>query len=290
MDISRALGQGPEAIQSLITEYIFERDILEHCKALRMSKVVLALDAGELTVPNFQNGTVYYLIFEKADGDLRQEFLNNLNHKKWRNAFKAIHHVSVGAAQLQRARIAHQDIKPSNVLCFSEESKLSDLGRVTDEGGRSPFLGAQFTGDPRYEPIEGNFGVHGNDFIDRYHTDIYMVGSLAYQLVTGIQMPAKMMEEARLLTPHVFSMSYIEALPILISAFNTIIDRFHKKCEKDFGEKIAVNLKTVVFEMCHPDKEKRGAPGAKRTAQRLSFERYVGKFNTLATQAQIARL
>lgn len=292
MDFSRALAQGIQAVQQLTNEYLFEREILDQCKSLKMTKIVTPLDAGELSVPNFSAplNTVYYLIFEKADGDLRQQFLNDLNHDSWVNVFRALHHVAVGAGQLHRARIAHQDIKPSNVLCFNEDSKLSDLGRVTDANGRSPFLSQKFTGDPTYEPIEGNFGMYGTDFSDRFHTDIYMVGSLAYQLITGVQISAKIIEESRLITPHILSMSYNDALPVLISTFNTMLERYHEKCSGHFDEKMAEDLRTIVFEMCHPDKSKRGAPNKSRTVHRLSFDRYIGKFATLAKRAQVAGL
>ncbi len=43
---------------------------------------------------------------------------------------RMLHHVAVGLQQLHGVGIAHQDLKPSNVLVFSDFiSKLADLGR-----------------------------------------------------------------------------------------------------------------------------------------------------------------
>jgi hypothetical protein len=51
-----------DQLKNLTTSYAFERDILLHCKDARLRKVVVALDHGQVQVPNFDppNGLVFY--------------------------------------------------------------------------------------------------------------------------------------------------------------------------------------------------------------------------------------
>src|SRR5262245_19006301 len=60
-------------IKDLTSAYQYERTILEICREARLSKVVVAIDPGDVQVPGFDgvNGRVFYLIFELADGDIR---------------------------------------------------------------------------------------------------------------------------------------------------------------------------------------------------------------------------
>lgn len=65
-----------EALNALTTAYLYERDLLVYCKEKRLRKVVVAIEHGEVQVPDYDpmNGRVFYLIFHLADGDMRQQF------------------------------------------------------------------------------------------------------------------------------------------------------------------------------------------------------------------------
>jgi len=292
MDITKAVAGGIREIQNLANQYVFEQDILYYCKKRKMTKVVTPLDAGEIQVPNFKPplNTVYYVIFEKADGDLRQEHFD-VPQKSWLSAFKALHHVSIGAHQLHQAGIAHQDIKPSNVLRFKgSESKISDLGRVTDASGKSPFNAMDFTGDRSYAPPEIEFGFTPGEFVDRYYADIYMLGSLAYHLVCDAQMAYVLYDETKKINPIIRTQSYQDALPFMHTAFSTILQRYQRDCTSMFGHEIAKQLRAIVAEMCNPDISKRGAPNRTNKALQLSMNRYVGKFATLVRTAIVKNI
>lgn len=60
------------ALQSLVGAYNFERNLLYDCKKKRMDRVVVALEDGNVKVDTGIFGTVFYLIFEAADGDIRR--------------------------------------------------------------------------------------------------------------------------------------------------------------------------------------------------------------------------
>ena len=96
-----------------------------------MDRVVRALDSGSITVdPSIPFTNVPYLIFEAADADIRLHLdTSSASTIAWR--LRALHHIATGLKQLHGADIAHQDIKPSNILVFVLES-LSTVSKVAD--------------------------------------------------------------------------------------------------------------------------------------------------------------
>lgn len=288
MDLSGVISD-LKKLQETVNEYLFEQDILNKCKDKKMSRVVTPLDAGTIIVPTFPDplNTVYYVIFEKADGTLRDHHLE-APQKRWLPAFTALHHVAVGIEQLHSAGIAHQDIKPSNVLAFKNtQFKVSDLGRVVDKDGKSPFRTVPFPGDPAYKPTEMFFGVISLEFIVRRSCDMYMVGSLIYHIVEDIPINASVINEACLLDANIMQKPYSEALPFLLTGFNTILRRYKEHCVDLFGDKIGELLADIVYEMCHPDSAKRGAHNFVRKTNLYSMRRYVGKLSNMVRLAKI---
>lgn len=292
MDLTSAISGGIRELQKLINSFVFEQDILFFCKDRKMSRVVTPLDAGTIVVANHPPpiNEVYYVIFECADGDLRQQYIepNTIN---WKDAFKALHHTALGTLQLHQAGIAHQDIKPSNILCFDKKiSKISDLGRVTDDKGKSPFSGMAFTGDRSYAPIEERYGFVPKEFRERFYADIHMVGSLAYHLVSGIQITPVLLKEAQLIVPNILSMSYFDALPFFQTSYNKVISDFHKECSALFPINVANQLQNIVFEMCNPNIKERACLSDNQKISKITINRYVGKFATLNRAAMTSGL
>src|SRR6185437_7605631 len=113
----------------------FERDILQKCADRRMDRVVRAIGDGNVrTTATSGGGVVQYLIFELADRDVRLQLsLSSKVDLAWK--LRSLHHIATGLMQLHSAGIAHQDLKPSNVLVFEgKTSKVSDLGRAAYQG------------------------------------------------------------------------------------------------------------------------------------------------------------
>lgn len=119
-DFSEAFEPGKDVISELrrlTSAYEHERDILEHCKNRRLSGVVLAITHGYVHIAGMSRseGTVYYLIFELADSDMRRQVdLSKRLDPIW--SLKVLDDVCLGLWQVHREAIAHQDLKPSNVL------------------------------------------------------------------------------------------------------------------------------------------------------------------------------
>jgi len=146
----------PRALEDLLKAFNFERTLLAQCKDKRLRRIVMALEDGTVQVPgNLEDfGKVPYLIFELAEGDIRKEV------GKWQTfdvawALRSLHQSAVGLEELHLAGIAHQDLKPSNVLVFPVEgTKVSDLGRASQMGASSPNDGFAIPGDRGYAPPE----------------------------------------------------------------------------------------------------------------------------------------
>ena len=127
MDYTKALKSSDpaRALQIMTAAYNFERDILEKCKSRNLSRIVRVLDFGTLPPQDGDaSNVVEYLIFELAKHDIRsfvgweQDF-----DTAW--ALRTMHQATAALQQLHSVEIAHQDVKPSNVLIF--ENNLSNL-------------------------------------------------------------------------------------------------------------------------------------------------------------------
>ena len=173
----------PRILEEMASAYNFERDLLTKCKGARLRRVVTPLADGSIEVPgNFGlYGKVSYLVFELATGDIRNEVA------KWQKfdiawALRSLHHSSTGLSELHSVGIAHQDLKPSNILVFPiDGSKVTDLGRSSHVNTPFQINGAPIPGDIGYAPPEQWYGWHHvQDFSYRYVADLYLLGSLVF--------------------------------------------------------------------------------------------------------------
>ena len=93
--------------------------------------------------------------------------------------FRSLHNTAVGLQQLHKNGIAHQDLKPSNVLVFDKVSKISDLGRASTQEISFRYDNLIIPGDRNYAPIEQLYNYHFcNDFEEKFAADLYLLGSL----------------------------------------------------------------------------------------------------------------
>lgn len=183
---------------------------------------------------------------------------------------------------MHTADIAHQDIKPSNILKFNNgDSKISDLGRVIDNLGMSPFNKYYFAGDQTYAPLEVKYRLPFSDFYDYKLIDINGVGSLIYQTLTGVSLTTALVNETSLIVPNIMRFDYHDALPFHCTAFFTLMYRIQQECEQKFDVEVATQIVSIISEMCHPDMSKRGSPKRVSKNQRVQFRRYSSKLNTL---------
>lgn len=145
-------SQMPEAMAQILNTYNYEKEVLSLCNNKNLSKVSRLLEAGEENIPGFLIANVYYMIFEKGEGDVRSH-LNFTASVDIAWKLRSLHNIATGLKQLHSIDISHQDLKPSNIFIFDKvTSKIGDLGRSLCQSIKAPHSHLNFSGDQRYAP------------------------------------------------------------------------------------------------------------------------------------------
>lgn len=290
LDYSRAFRSSdvPRALQTMTEAFNYECRVLDKCGAARMSRIVRALGRGDIHLPGAPV-PVSYLLFEHADGDVRAHLDAAASFDvAW--ALRCIHHVAVGLNQLHGNRIAHQDLKPSNVLIFERDSsKIGDLGRADYQGHTAPWEHLDFAGDPVYAPPEQRYGHVEPDWNARRQAcDVYHLGSFALFLFTGMSTtPAILSKLDPAQRPERWRGGFPAVLPFVRDAFDLVATEF----ESYVSGSLASDLVATYRELSDPDPAVRGHPKARVThGNPYSLERYVSRFNLLAQRAEAGML
>jgi serine/threonine protein kinase len=289
LDYSRALAADdiPEALARANNEYLHERDLLRRCEEQRLSRIVRALGDGRARVDGVEGiPTVDYLIFELADDDIRGFIDEPANAATASWGLRVLHQVAVGLNQLHTHRMAHQDLKPSNVLVFDPTLlKIGDLGRASYRGG-SPFDEHGVAGDLSYAPLELLYGDRPSDWNARCQAcDMYLLGSLALFLYTRVSMTAAVLSKLdRDLRPKFWGAPYNEVLPFVRDAFSDVLETFAAGLPEALREPLVRHVR----ELCDPDPSMRGHPRAiAGTGSSYSLVRHIAAFDLLAQRAEM---
>jgi len=283
------VGNTAFVLETMTRDYVFESQILERCAASRMDRIVRALATGEVVVAEAADvKNVSYLIFELADGDVRNALDAHRAAVDYAWAFRTLHHAATGLVQLHTQNVAHQDVKPSNVLTFGPTlSKLGDLGRASSRSTAGPHDEAPCAGDPQYAPPELLYGQVSPDWRARRQAcDMYLLGSLAMFLfseTTATSAILTFLDEQQ--HYDVWQEHYSVVLPYVRVAFDRAMDVL----EVSLPPKIANVLMPIIRQLCDPDPELRGHPNtrAMRHGNPYSLERYRTEFDLLARRAEI---
>lgn len=283
-----------EELNRLTAEYIFERDLLSICEAAKLSRVIRILGYGETNVDAslpFNIGRVAYIIFEMASGDVRKHIaFAKAVDLAWN--LRILHQVTVGIQQLHSRGIAHQDLKPSNVLLTGDaESKLGDLGRAVATGRASPHDNALIPGDIHYAPPEFFYGFDADSWVNKRDAcDVYLVGSMATFLVAGASMTSMMFQRLqktywpRILDGGKWQGTFEAVLPHLTDAFARAVDDISPIVPEELGDLMI----RCIRQMCNPDPRRRGDPSARSSVGNpVGIDRYVSNFDRLAKLATI---
>lgn len=294
LDYGRAFSGGANTVdilKALTDGYVFERDLLKHCGASRMSRVVVSLADGETQVEGCQIPNVSYIIFELAECDIRAE-LDSQTSGQVEAKLRSLHHVATGLMQLHSKMIAHQDLKPSNVLVFTEGgandrvSKVGDLGRATDASRPAPHDEYPIAGDQSYAPPEQLYGATPTEFYARrFACDLYHLGSLAAFMFAGASINSLLaMELHPMHFPRNWAGTYIDVLPYVRDAFGRALARI----EESLPSSVSDELIQVISYLCDPDPDKRGHPSVRRISENpYALNRTVTTFDLLARRAAV---
>jgi len=286
-DLRLAMRSDPErpiaALERVSGAYNYELELLEACAGRGMNRVVRALDHGTHEVePGDELSSVFYLVFEIAEGDLRQ--IAGERELAIAERLAALHDVAVGISQLHGAQIAHQDVKPANLLVYSEREalvRLADLARASRPGGTMPHDRYAIVGARSHAPPEALYRTAPPDWHARRACDLYHLGSIALFLFAGVSATGAWAShmDAELLPRSIggpYEGSYEDILPFVREAIGEVCEEFPEIGD----ERLREVLVGAIRELCDPEPARRGHPLARvGHSDPLSVERYVALFD-----------
>ncbi len=186
--------EGREQLKELerrLAVFIYEGELMDKCMTRRIRHVIRAIGQGSIAIKGFAN-EIHYLLLELADNDLRE---HATQRKTLDNALNMLilHQVALAIEALRFSQIAHQDLKPSNVLMFdAETAKVGDLGHAHDRGSARPGINAIIAGDPAHAPLEQLYGYELTEWTTRrLAADLYLLGSLIVFMFSDLSLTAQ---------------------------------------------------------------------------------------------------
>lgn len=305
LDIAKIVNRSQQnpavAMQRASTEFNYEKSLSELCMNRKVSKVVHYIDSGDVSFEGYLvNGSVSYIIYEMADGDVRKvmDFSSNAELAAKISSLslkmKSLHDVSVGINQLHYNDISHQDIKPSNILSFSGESKIGDLGRslTFDKNIACPYP-MRFNGDRNYAAPECFFPDFNATQDSLYQVDNYMLGGLITFYITGVTfnllMHNHLPEDLKFLN-YRQTQSFQDILPDMINAYQKALHDFENEIPI---ESVKDDLLLLVSYLCNPNPARRGHPKNVLSTSRTpnyDLQRTIQELDVLQGKAELALL
>jgi eukaryotic-like serine/threonine-protein kinase len=257
--------------------------------------VIQLINDGELLVPEAElYPNVNYLIIEYAEkGDVRDALKENRATIEWK--LRSLHQVTLGLRQLHSIFIAHQDIKPSNIVTMSNDvTKISDFGSaipLTHNGSDlPPHLLKDFAGTWEYAPPELLYGYKDPDeVIRRIGCDLYLLGSIVAFYFTNMSMTSLIklnLEDSFCWTnPNNYG-QFEQIKAYLILAFEKALEDVSRQIDDDYiKEKIIL----IIRYLCNPDPKKRGHAKNLKVGSNYNLERFVSMFNEMATYYELPK-
>ena len=276
----------------LLSGFQYESDLLSLCKDKRLSRIVQILESGKIERdPNSPPVLRYvpFLVFELAEGDIRKTVdVSGTVTNQWR--FFVLHQTTLALLQLHGQSIAHQDLKPSNVLRFeASRLKLGDLGRSSFRGKAAPHDQEPCPGARNYAPFEQRYGHPPADWVERrLSSDVFHLGCLVVFTFTNIVFPDYVMRQLALpYQPLHWGASYEEVMPHIQASMAQSLHEI----APDFPEQFRAELMEIVRDLCHPDPLLRGRANNKNKASvdLLWLQKYASRFDILEKAARIRR-
>lgn len=278
-----------DTLSQITAEFAAERNLCEMCGTKRLSRVVTAISHGEVRVPGFLIGKVPYIIFELATHDVRVA-LSQAEQIDVAIKLEYAHSLATGVRQLHQIGVAHQDIKPSNILVFPKLAKravgkVADLGRAYRQDAESPHDNVLIPGDRSYAPPEQQYRHQFDDpAIRRFGADLYQLGSLITFIFTARTMNTFLtINLARHHRWAFYGDTYKSVIPYLDEAYEAALQQIEAELPQSVRSQL---IKTIQY-LCEPDAALRGHPVARRQPHGSPFalERIVSELDLMARRA-----
>ncbi|WP_460086609.1 protein kinase domain-containing protein [Pseudomonas sp. H1_B04] len=294
--INNAVAAGETFTTTLLAHlqaYEFETKLHSICADKNMKRIVKILSHGQVNLPPFpgeQISAVPYMIMELADGGDVRNYIGSSEYIDLSVKLYYLRDVASGLIQLHGAEIAHQDLKPSNVMIFGgATAKIGDLGRASKRDINSSNDLYKIAGDYAYAPPEQLYGYQLDNWYDRrQRCDLYQFASLISYLLFSASLNT--MLKNRLpsqLVPIAWGgahASYIDALPHLIKIFNEVLQEW----EKELPTWLAPEIIDILQQCGTPSFSERGSRKTLSSQpSNLGLNRFVSQFDRLGFKATI---
>ncbi len=286
----RSRLHNPSQLAQLLQSAQFE--VAAHKACVRMSKVVRMVAHGSLLFKLPQNAGEYNflcLVLELGEGDIK----GHVDFRPDRSPYWklwVLREIALAAVQIERGNLAHNDIKPSNVIRFPSKGdkhdiKLGDVGRVVTKAGLGPFDNMHWAGDPRHRPIETIYGWREPEWQNRRTAaDAFMLGNLACFLFVGVSLTERVVNslppEYR---PGTYQGAYRDILDIVRHVWSTVLN---DQISPALPTEIRDELCNILRWLTEPDPALRGEPTARRRGT-VGLDKIQSHFERLAQRAQI---
>jgi len=263
-DADKATDDTVDLIQNITNSYKYEKQILEICLNRGLTNIIRLVDSGGINVEEaVKYPRVEYLILENADhGDVRNVLANNQVNFAWK--IRSLHQITKALHQLHKVGIAHQDIKPSNVVNFSNKrTKLTDLGSACSKDRIQVDLPAHlednYSGSFEYSPPELLYGYLSGSWEERrILCDLYLLGNMIvfYFLNVSMNSLIKNNLDRKLWWERPGMQGNFEYVkPYLKEAFEKSLEDFRSAVEfEDAKDELELALRFL----CNPDPKLRG--------------------------------
>ncbi|MBU8921214.1 MAG: protein kinase [Bacteroidales bacterium] len=281
----------PRKLQAMTTAYNFERDLLAKCENRSLRRIVTPISDGTVNAPGNHGllGNVPYLIFDLASGDLRGT-VQKLGAFDLAWSLRTLHQTTIGLRQLHSVGIAHQDLKPSNVLLFADSgAKVADLGRASDIAASSETDRFPIPGDVGYAPPEQTYGWRlSSDFYHRYIADLYHLGSMLFFLTCGISATHALHHKISVAQNKSFTRTdFLRDLPYIENAFVEILVDLRSTISP-YAQDLTDEIVLIAEQLCQPDPRRRGDSKVRSTLKpQHDLQSYVSRFDRLARRTEL---
>lgn len=129
----------------------------------------------------FEENNTAYIIMEYIDGLLLKDHLEKQGRMSVKASLALIDPIMEAVEKIHAQGIIHRDISPDNIFITSDNSiKIFDFGAAKLTGSQQRGLGEKVVKVGYSAPEQ-----YRNNDKQGYYTDIYSIGAILYQMITG---------------------------------------------------------------------------------------------------------
>lgn len=297
MDFVRAMEKPDPMLEllKLTSEATFERQALEHCGERRLSRLIKLISWEYINQHPGKDlmHQVLCLVMEIGKGDIRRQ-ITRIGALPTSVLLHVLEDTALGMAQLHRHGIAHQDVKPSNVISMTDLSvaaqnrfKVADLGRIVRKGVPGPYDSYSWPGDLHYAPPERWYSYMPPQWIDaRESSDAYMLGSLACFLFCGVTMQSLLRQNLPpAMVPGTWTGGYSDSLLQVLRSLQ--FSAIANSVAPAINVKVRDGVVNILKELVEPDPLKRGDKRARAQTGGPGLDRFQPRLKQLRLHAAI---